>query len=165
MKFTYSYAHDAYVRTIRHCSQFEKARRMSVVGAHRIGRYACLNYSITQVSSFIDEARELSIYLLKMIDYGLFKHIGTAHPRIKDCLSTLEALKVIRKSESGFAINDERVLEAAKRGVPATEARLIYSVLEGEGEKEERTRLANLMIMLVAVSRSEGSLRQAKQEV
>lgn len=62
---------------------------MSVVGAHRLGRYAFLNGPITKVPSYIDEARELSIYLLKMIDYGLFDHVDSTHPRIQQCLATL----------------------------------------------------------------------------
>ncbi len=62
---------------------------MSVVGAHRLGRYSFINGSITKVPSYIDEAKELSIYLLKMIDYGLFDHVDTAHPRIVHCLNTL----------------------------------------------------------------------------
>jgi hypothetical protein len=62
---------------------------MSVVGAHRLGRYTFLNGPITKVSSYIDEARELSTYLLKMIDYGLFEHVNTNHSRIQQCLATL----------------------------------------------------------------------------
>lgn len=97
LKYTYSYTLDTYVRTIRDSSTFEKARRMSVAGVSRIGRYTSLKHTMTKVESYVEEVKELSIYLLKMIDYGIFHLVETAHPRIAECITTLSSLKIISK--------------------------------------------------------------------
>jgi hypothetical protein len=93
---------------------------MSVVGVNRIGRYVLLGHGMTRVNSYIDEAKELSVYLLKMIDYGIFRHVTQSNPRISSCLATLSALKIIEKAGEGYKILDERVIEAAKHNIPAT---------------------------------------------
>lgn len=92
---------------------------MSLVGVSRIGRYASSNSRITRVNSYLDETKELSMYILKMIDYDLFSYVDVKHPRVAQCIELLSSLKIIEKNGDGYKIPDERIIEAAKQGVSA----------------------------------------------
>ena len=83
------------MRAIRNSSNLEKSKRMSLVGVSRIGRYASSNNKITRVNSYLDEAKYLSIYLLKMIDYDLFSYVDVSHPRVAKCIELLASQKII----------------------------------------------------------------------
>jgi hypothetical protein len=70
----------------------EKAKRMSQVGITRIGRYASMKEHVRPNQHYAEDAKEISTYLLKMIDYGLSAFIDQNNSRILECLKIMKQL-------------------------------------------------------------------------
>jgi hypothetical protein len=81
-RFTYHYNLAAYVKQIGYSTQLEKAKRMALVGSNRVGRYVAHTSATTPNPHYAELAKELSTYILKMIDYGVAHHIERSSPRV-----------------------------------------------------------------------------------
>ena len=75
----------------------EKAKRMAVVGNTKIGRYACLSLDLTANSHYTNVAKELSIYVVKMISLGLGEQLEKKEIRLEQCLKMMLSLDILKE--------------------------------------------------------------------
>lgn len=83
---------------------------MSLVGANRIGRYVCLQTNVKENISHLDQVKELSSYIFKMIDFKLSKYINTKNTRVQQCLTLLKERNIIKSKDGKYEIIDPRLL-------------------------------------------------------
>ena len=94
------------MRSISLSSSLEKARRMSLFGQNKIGRYVYLQKQVKDNQSYYEEVKELSSYIFKMIDYQLIKHIDISNRRVKECLELLQERSIIVGTKGMYSIKD-----------------------------------------------------------
>jgi len=68
---------------------------MAQVAVNRCGRYVCLQSPIVANRHPINEAKEISTYLMKMIDCGLSALIDKSNERIVSCLKLMKQMQII----------------------------------------------------------------------
>ena len=78
-------------------SPLELAKRQSLIGDSHFGIYSSLSQSELHRIDEINGAKDISIYLMKMIDYGLQSHLDLSNQRITHCLALLQTLHVLLK--------------------------------------------------------------------
>lgn len=95
----------------------EKGRRMAQVAVNKSGKYVSLMSQVVPNQHYASKPKEISAYLLKMIDFGLSKFIDKTNERTAACLELMKQLKIIIEESGEFTVADERIVEAAKKGI------------------------------------------------
>lgn len=134
------------------------------MGDRHFGIYSSFAEPELQQADFLERAKDISIYLLKMIDYGLQAHLDLGHRRVVHALALLHRLQVICRNGDSYAIADEQVLSFAKQGVAPFEARLILAVLHKPSLEKNAFKHATLAIAMCVCLHTRESLRKQRAE-
>ena len=70
---------------------------MAVVGSTKIGRYACLSSDVAANSHYAETAKDLSIYVVKMVAFGLSQKLEKKVERVEKCLKMMLSLGIIKE--------------------------------------------------------------------
>ena len=97
--FHFDYNYLCYVETRQEANKVEIMKRMSFIGANRLGKY-CYEEELSKEENFLVDRKvvDLGHYCLKMIQYGFFEKLDSNNDKVKECLKALERSKIIKKN-------------------------------------------------------------------
>jgi hypothetical protein len=134
------------------------------VGDSHFGIYSSLAKPELHRIDYLNRAKDISIYLLRMIDYGLQARLDLSHQRVAHALALLQRLKVINCEGGVLTIADEQALLFAKKGISPIESKLILSVLANKSLEKQVFKHASLAIFMCVCLHTKESIRKHRHE-